>query len=450
MPIKNQIPTVVVSNVAETFVDFLSRCADPKEREVLISGESFHADRTLVWCGDPKLVIVSYPVMHEEFIKGLGFPGTRHLAPKEPTAHLSLDVLREGHLLHSLVEYAGKARQLTLIPYATTAEFLKLVEALRTEHQLEIHLPESPDPVNLWIRDYVDTKAGFRQLASQWLADADRLLPFGMTCYDRHQAARAAFWFIDRGEACVVKADTGENGIGICIIRPETHGTFQQILEELNANSFFGDELIIVEEYIHSPNQTSPSPEIFVPKLGDGEPYIMYMTEQIIQGFSDFCGIEVSGHMYNEPWFPDLERSALTIGRGLQRLGYVGHFDLDCLVSEDGRLFLLEVNSRRTGGTHVHDFAEHVIGTDYMDKVALISYEAMKCGEIESAAELLDVIGDFLYPMNGSRYSGLVVTITTALRLGTFGCITVAPTIEKAMRLRDAVAEKIESYSRSK
>jgi hypothetical protein len=207
--------------------------------------------------------------------------------------------------------------------------------------------------------------------------------------------------------------------------------------------------LIIVEEYIHSPQQISPSPEVFVPRLGEGEPYIMYMTQQIIQGFSDFCGIEVSKHMYEEKWFPDLKRSSLVIAKGLQEMGYVGHFDLDCLVSEEGKLYLLEVNSRRTGGTHVHDFAQHVIGPDYIDKVSLISYEAMKSGGIKTADELLETVKEFLYPMNGDECYGLVITITTALRLGTFGCITVAPNIEQALRLRDEVAEKIKTHSNS-
>jgi hypothetical protein len=154
--------------------------------------------------------------------------------------------------------------------------------------------------------------------------------------------------------------------------------------------------------------------------------------------------------MYEQKWFPDLERSALTIGKGLQELGYVGHFDLDCLVDEDGRLHLLEVNSRRTGGTHVHDFAQHVIGLDYIEKVSLISYEGMNAGGIKSADELLEVVREFLYPLNGDQQRGLVVTITTALKFGTFGCITVAPDIEEALALRDKVADKIKQYSKSK
>ena len=68
MPLTNKIPTVIVSNFAEAHVDFLGRCIDPKERVELILSESYHADRTLLWAGDPKLVIVSYPIAHADFI----------------------------------------------------------------------------------------------------------------------------------------------------------------------------------------------------------------------------------------------------------------------------------------------------------------------------------------------------------------------------------------------
>ncbi len=59
--------------------------------------------------------------------------------------------------------------------------------------------------------------------------------------------------------------------------------------------------------------------------------------------------------------------SGMIFARRLQQMGYVGHFDLDTVVDDAGRVYLLEINPRRTGGTHVHEFAEHVFGADYLD-----------------------------------------------------------------------------------
>ncbi|GAB4421927.1 MAG: hypothetical protein Kow002_11110 [Anaerolineales bacterium] len=447
MTIQNRISTVIISNFAEAHVDFLARAADEQERKSLIYSESAHADRTLLWCGDPKLALVSFPVAHASWvINRLGYTNTRYLAPENPSSFLCKDILREPALLNGLLEYAGPERTLQLIPYATTPEFLGLVDILRDVHNLTILLPESPDRDHLWLRDYADSKAGFRLLASSCLPDADRLLPFGIVCHSLKEAAQAIAWFNLRGQACVVKANTGESGIGFNIFKPSQHATQKDILAALQGNPFLGNEPVVVEEYIHSPNRLSPSPEVFVPRPEDGEPYIMYMTTQVLENFGDFFGIEINRGLYEQAWYPDLERSSLTIARQLQTMGYVGHFDMDCLVDENGQLRLLEVNARRTGGTHVHDFAEHVIGPDYIDKVALLSYEAMRSGRINNAEELLTALKDYLYPMGGDVTRGIVVTITTPIVAHRFGSIIVAPTQEEARALQTEILAYLSNY----
>lgn len=447
MAIQNRIPLVVVSNFAEAHVDFLGRASSKEECNRLICSESAHADRTLLWCGDPKLVFVSFSIEHSKWITDrLGYKNTRYLTPEKPTSFLSQDILREKALLQEMLDYAGPDRVLQLIPYATTPEFLDLVDVLRVEHHIDVLLPESPNRDHLWLRDYVDTKAGFRLLASTCLPDADRLIPFGFICHTLVSAAGAVLWFNQRRETCVVKANTGESGIGFNIFKPENDLTETEILAVLKNNPFFGDEPVIVEEFIHSPDQLSPSPEVFVPRPEVGEPYLMYMTTQVLENFGDFFGIEVNKGLYEQDWFPDLERSSLAIARQLQKMGYVGHFDLDCLVDEHGSLRLLEVNARRTGGTHVHDFASHVIGLDYMDKVALLSYEAMNAGRIDNAAELMSALKDYLYPIGGDNARGAIITITTPIVDHLFGIIVVAPTQLEARALKNEILEYLAKY----
>ena len=447
MSIRNVIPTVVISNFAEAHVDFLGRLADPVEREDLINSEAYHADRTLLWAGDPKLVFVTYPIAHAEWLtQALGFPGTQHLCPQQPTYYLCKDILREAPLLQALVDYAGPQGTLQIIPYATTPELFELVEALRQRHGLTVLLPECPLPENLWVRDYVDSKSGFRLLASTWLPDAERMLPFGIICTTREQAAQAARWFCARGDSCVLKADTGESGIGFEVLAPCDALNIEETVAAIHKNTFFNNEPILVEQYIHAERQLSPSPEVFVPPLGQGGPYIMYPTQQLFMKFGDFCGILVSKDQFSQPWYHDLERCSLAIGRGMQQMGYIGHFDLDCVVDDDeNRLHLLEVNARRTGGTHVYDFAMHCIGPDYLDKVALISHEANDSGRIRQADELLKVLADYLYPINGEQ-RGVVVTITTPLFKQHFGAIFVGKNVEEATQLQIAVNERIRAY----
>lgn len=445
--IKNEVPTIVICNIAETFVDFLRRSPDPKEREELINSEAYLCDRTLLWAGDPKLVIGNYPIAHKEFVtRQLNFLNTLYHYPKKSSPYLSLDILNDNSLVSAIINYAGKDGKIQIIPYATTPEFLDLVDVLRTKHQLDVSTPESPDRDHLWIRDYVDTKAGFRQLVTSWLPDADKFLPFGVICYNPSQAAKVVNWFLKRGEDCLVKANTGENGIGITKFRSGTANTIQEIEEQISSDSYFSNDLIVVEQCISATQQISPSLEVMVPPLGAGDPEITYLSKQLFQEFGDFCGIEVSQYLYEQPWYPDLKRCGVTIARRLQDIGYVGHFDLDCIVSDDGRLYLLEINTRRTGGTHVHDLAHHSIGPDYIKKASLLSFEAMSSGDISTADELLNVVRDFLYPLREDEPYGLVVTVSTTLEYRRFGCLTIAPTPAQALELQKNIANRIETY----
>jgi hypothetical protein len=391
------------------------------------------------------LVIVSYEIAHAELIyKRLNFQSTTHAFPQIPTHYLSRDILRESHLLDKIVSYAGKKRIVQLIPYATTPEFLELVDVLRNDHQLDVLTPESPEKKDFWLRDYVDTKAGYRILASTWLADADDLLPFGVACYNLDQALRVAESFSSRGESCVLKADTGESGIGTFIIHPHDGELDQDIKQGLLNDPYFKSELIVVERYITAHDQLSPSLEVRVPKLGQGDPEITYVSKQLFLKFGDFCGIQVDKSLYEAAWYPRLESSGLILAKQLQLLGYVGHFDIDCIVRDDGHLYLLEINARRTGGTHVHDFAKHFYGDDYIEKASFISYEAMNSGTITSPQVLVDVLQDYLLPIKGDEGFGLIITITRALHNHRFGCIAVAHTAQDAIQLQQDVLAHIQ------
>lgn len=447
MPVNNSIPTVVVSNFAEAHLDFLGRCADPIERDALIFSEAYHADRTLLWAGDPKLLIVSYPIAHADLIcQRLKFPLTIHAYPNIPTHYLSRDVLREKHLLDQIINYAGANKIIQIIPYATTPDFLHLVEVLRKECHLDVRTPESPDKQHFWLRDYVDTKTGFRMLASNWLADADELLPFGVTCYNLEHAIQAAEWFSSRGESCVLKADTGESGIGTFVIHPHDGELDEKIKASLMQDPYFRGELIVVEKYVSAKEQISPSLEIRVPLLGEGKPQITYVSKQLFLKFGDFCGIQIDKSLYQASWYERLAVSGLKIAEQLQVMGYVGHFDMDCIVGDDERLYLLEINARRTGGTHVHEFAHHFYGDDYINEASFLSYEAMDSGTITEAGVLIDVLQEYLFPIKGNDHFGLIITITRTLNKNRFGCISVAPTAADALQLQQDVLEHIRKY----
>jgi hypothetical protein len=105
----------------------------------------------------------------------------------------------------------------------------------------------------------------------------------------------------------------------------------------------------------------------------------------------------------------------------------------------------LEINARRTGGTYVHEFARHTFGPDYIQRVSLLSQNAIKSSGITRVEELLDSLSDLLYP-DYAPGSGIVITVTSTLEAGEFGCITIAPDEAQVFKLNNVLMDRLHAF----
>ena len=434
----NDAPIVALYNNLETFFAFLQRSNDPD----IFEKRKYRGDRGLFWLGRSKLLFTTAPVPGaRQICDRWGYNATDLDSPSAPTHQLSLDILRDPGLIQRIVDYAGSARRVQLIPYATTREFYQLAETLANDHGLTVHLPESPAPDALWLRNYADTKAGFRSLVGQWLGSEARL-PQGIVCRSVPQAAEVVTWFLSHGKDCVVKADGGESGIGHLVFRV-AESTSGAVTGRLAGNPFLNSDLIIVEEFIPSSTGESPSLEFFVPRAGEGEPFVTYLSSQIFEQFGRFAGVLIGREMMRADWYDSLAARGLKVAREMQAAGYAGIFDLDCVVDDAGEIWFLEINARRTGGTYVHEFARDMFGADYLSRVVILSSNEIRCEGIKDEVHLLSAIDDLLLPLGGER--GLVITVTSTIHTGQFGGIFIAPDEADVLRLRAEVLARLET-----
>jgi hypothetical protein len=430
-------PLIVICNYLELFSGFLDKLGDSQ----LIQSRMY-ADRDLFWLDDPKLVITSTPMdAAGVLLRRWGYPGTRTVTPRVISAQLCLDILRDEQVMAQICAYAGEGRTLRLVPYTTTAEFLTLVEALRHQYGLEVQLPESPLPENLWVRNYVDSKIGFRMLVKDWLKDRVNL-PEGYVSNSRDEAVEIAWWFIRQGRDCVLKYDRGGGGVGNCFLFAEDCASPEAIRACLKDYGSLFDQAAIVEEFIHPHQQLSPSLELFVPAPGEGQPRITYLCNQVFEKSGIFSGILIHQDLARSRWYPELAEAGLCIANHLQQLGYVGFFDLDTILDQDEKLYLLEVNSRRTGGTFADEFCRRMIGADYQERVILFSSNYIQAGRVDSIADLTDCLADLLYPIGGDSY-GIVITSISSLPGGKFGALFIAPTNDQLLYLWNEMHKRL-------
>lgn len=443
MVVESDIPVVAIYNNLETFFKFLQRSNDHK----ILEERMYRGDRGIFWLGPDKLLIVTKAVPHADYIcERWGYPGTQVVAPQHATHQLSLDILGDPDLIKKIVEYAGPRKTIKLIPYASTPEFYALVDHLSNEFGLTIILAESPAKDDLWVRDYADTKAGFRSLVTKWLPD-DNPLPSGFICQNLEEAADAVRWFNQHQIGAVAKADSGESGIGH-IVFSDPQVSSERVSNQLNENLFLRNDLVVVDQLILSETQLSPSLELFVPPNGE-TPYITYVSSQLFSEFGHFAGVLLSHELTEQAWYENLSRYGLRIAGNLQAMGYVGHFDIDTIVDDDGRIYLLEINARRTGGTYVHEFARLTFGEDYLKKISLLCNNAVECGEINTLEDLVESLDDLLFPISG-KDEGIVITVTSSLPTGEFGCILIAPTEQGLLALKQKMLSHLEDYSAKK
>lgn len=431
---------VIIFNHLEGYFDIL--CQSAVDEFQAFRTWAGHGDHSLFWLGESKLVITSYPIIDADLIcQCWGYRKTQVAAPEKPSYSLSLDILREDHLIRAILEQAGPSGVVELVPYVTTEHFYRLVNQLRDSYGLEVRLPESPAYENLWLRDYVDTKAGFRDLVIQWV-DRPEILPEGVVVPDVHLARPVIKRFLLMGEGCVVKSNRGVNGMGNLIINRNRNFNMDEIGQLLEGNSTLQNDQVIVERYISSPDNQFPSLEIYIPLDRHRSPGITYLSQQIFDVNGHFEGLWVGRELLEAAWYPELAGAGIQIAERLKQRGYVGHFDLDAIIDKTGTLYLLEINARRTGGTHVHEFAYEKISPSYLQEVVLLNYSHIPCKSINGFRELESQLGDLFFPTTPEK-GGVVITSTSKIREGSIGCIFIGESLAKARSLEQLVKQRI-------
>jgi hypothetical protein len=343
------------------------------------------------------------------------------LSPRQPSPSICHDLIDDTELSQALLAAVGHASTVQMIPYCNTTEFFQMVTYYQTQYPLTIATPESPSAELSWFREALDRKSVFSMLAPSLLEGTDCKLTPRVVADALPQAAAAVKSFLTQTQSCVVKPDVGYLSLGLMRFDPETAWTRADIEARLGTNTALGCQKLSVEAWIPSgTTYQSPSVEVFVPH--EGKPYITYICDQVFSDSNLFSGIALRPEFYETAWAQTLSIGALAVAGRLQSLGYRGYFDLDAVVDPDGQVYVVEMNPRRTGGTHVHEMAEFLVGKNYRDKVALLSGSLTlkhHCTWPELEAVLQN--NNLLYPQ------GAIIPVqTSSLPWGVFSYVVIA------------------------
>lgn len=449
------IKNIYLANVLEGFYKNYLALA-PKKRDYWIKYDQLESSRVLFYAGDQKLLVTQKPInpRHLSFIKKLlNWQEVVNLIPSHSSWSLSLDILQDKKLLEELKKVIWQNPKIALIPYQATPQFYQLIKYLR-KIGLSFTTPESMPSENKFIQNYANSKRGFRHLWSESV-DPQNFgvnIPEGFIANDKEEACEASWWFWQQKRSFVLKDNRSTQGSGVLLnpygSLPTTKKEFFNLLLEKITGKIWGAGIIICEELIEPDEQVlggSPSIEFLINENGKTIP--TYGCEQILEADKKtFRGIYIHPQVMTNKHVKAAFAGGLAFGNKLASLGYRGFFDVDLVISKNDKVYAVESNLRRTGGTHVHDLATSILGKKYLEKF-YVANEDVILPHLEKLTfeQCQKTLSDLLFTKQNS--TGIILCIPDLLPMNVLNIVYISRSPKQDQFFRQEVKKRLEKLS---
>lgn len=149
-----------------------------------------------------------------------------------------------------------------------------------------------------------------------------------------------------------------------------------------------------------------------------------------------------SGSLAQQPWHRHFLEGGRANAKELQRRGYRGHFGIDAVARPDGEVFMLDLNARRTGSTHLHDFGLLFFGPEYLKSWTVGNFDFAGLPEGMSVKETVSLLGPLVRSPAHAK-SGVVPCELSGLTKGRLGTVIYASSMTEFHHLVRQVHERI-------
>lgn len=426
------IKQIYIGNILEAFYYSYEHLPE-KEKNFWTNYDAWDNNRSLLYGRDDKVLITPAQINQKQldFLSQLaGWENVQNLYPKNFSPSICNDLVNDRALNEAFTNVLRDNPSVEIIPYRHTPEFYKLLEYIE-KNNFKITLPETIDKDDKFIEVYFHSKRGFRHL---WEIVKDPKLKielaFGFITTDKAECKQAAFWFKKKNKDFVIKYNRGVQGIGVLLLEAKNFSTdwdiFSGQIDKLLADEIWNEPGIVVEERVKIDKTVlGGSPNVEMRIDHEGKVHREYACEQVIQeDGKTFMGVGMNNEVDASPHIEQAYLAAENIGKYLSGLGYRGNFDMDLVVSVENKVYAIETNLRRTGGTHIHEFCKELLGANYSQNFYIMSYEVKIPDEKNWNYEKLDgLLGKYLF--NKDRKSGVIVANMELVGVGIVSLLAV-------------------------
>jgi hypothetical protein len=403
------VHTLIVANHREFFSP-LDSVVPEAELSAWRNDDFLIAERAIFWGGDDKLVILPQQVSEEfqsSIVSSMGWYNLRVIAPSTKSNSICKDIYSDQQLWFDLVSTLRQSDQVELFSYGTTPQLYELLKNLR-DAGLTIQTPELASKHLFNLIHSLDSKSGCRELAAHLAETEPEIkLPAGYLCYNRDDINTAIYKLSEITTQVVLKLDRGAGGWGIVKLT-ELSSSLDAALAALGKEpEIWRSGPIIVEEYI----DTADSPTVDAVVLPDGSVEPRIIGRQVLDARLRYMGIHVGHHIYSPELTNRIYQIGQTIGNEMGRLGYRGWFDIDLIRTKNDELYVIEINARRTGVTHVWEILRKI----GIQGQVVVAYDGWLLLD-KSSISVHDIMVRLGPPQQGS--SGTLLTTSRAANIG--------------------------------
>jgi hypothetical protein len=375
---------VYVFNAVEDEWSFISTVADEHRRLELIADCEGAADAYfLATACESDFAYISPKSLSGDFIQYarnlLKYKHGEVLVPRVRTHLICDDFVKDSATMVRLVTRAKEYKRIRLVSYVASMQFYGLKDALLSLG-LPVITPEAPEKDSAWTVNFFGSKSGIRQLAQKSAAvEPDFIMPEGLICVGKYDAAKIAANRYIKQKGVVIKTNKGSGGNGVFIFRDgelpkEYDACEKKILEYFNGDRYWDEYPIVIEDLINAVPSTLgnlPNVEFKIHKNGRIEEVFVCDCQVTDKGV--FYGLDINEDIINDRLQTRIEDTGYYIAEQYAAAGYRGQFDVDMIYARNGKVYVLESNTRNTGGTDTYKVVKKLVGKDFMDDAYTIS-----------------------------------------------------------------------------
>lgn len=431
--------SIFIANLAETAAPLLKYFSE-KEREREVFEDHALCDRFLFSDQDNRVLVTPFPInkqLARDACKLLGFKNIINLRPRNVGVSLSKAVVQDKKLFLLIVSLIKRNPGIAICSYTASYEFRGLINLLKKQN-LIFSTPEMPAEKGFWTAEFFGSKAGFRQLAGG-LPSHFPAMPQGAIVDNIHDLAGWAEYFLNKRKGVVIKTNRGLAGAGLAIIKRadvKNKNISQYVPKTVKGKLFWRKTLTVVEEYIEPAGALLGREPNVEARVREGGVEILYTCNMRVDASGAFKGVEIGKEALPYDLDVKLISAGKILGRIYHKYGYRGYFDIDFVFGKNGRLYALESNVRRTGGTHAFELARRLLGDDFPQNYYLVSNNVCPTERFKgkSYAELKKATGHLFYPMDGKK-EGVVLTVANYLPKGNLGYVVISRNKQRTIEI---------------